>query len=56
MVADRSALTRTFQPYGPIDSVRVFPGRTYAFVNFVHPADAAAAKGALEMQVPHACA
>jgi hypothetical protein len=50
MVASADAVTRIFRPYGPIDSVRVFSGRTYAFVNFVHEADAAAAKVALEMQ------
>ncbi|KAI8467001.1 MAG: hypothetical protein J3K34DRAFT_524076 [Monoraphidium minutum] len=51
MVADADVLARTFRPFGPIDSVRVFAGRTYAFVNFQREEHAAAAKAALEMQV-----
>jgi hypothetical protein len=51
MVADAEVLTQTFRAFGPIESVRVFVGRTYAFVNFAHEAHAAEAKAALEMQV-----
>jgi hypothetical protein len=51
MVADSETVARTFRKFGPIESVRVFAGRTYAFVNFHHEAHAAAAKAALEMQV-----
>jgi len=51
MVADAEVLARLFRPFGPLESVRVFQGRTYAFVNFLHEVHAAAAKAALEMQV-----
>lgn len=51
MVADSDVVTRLFRPFGPIESVRVFAGRTYAFVNYVSEESAAAAKVALEMQV-----
>lgn len=53
-MADAEVLTKIFRPYGPIESVRVFAGRTYAFVNFVYEAHAADAKAALEMQVGRA--
>uniref|UniRef100_A0A7S1X277 RRM domain-containing protein n=1 Tax=Tetraselmis chuii TaxID=63592 RepID=A0A7S1X277_9CHLO len=37
-----------FQSFGSLDSVRVFPGKTYAFVNFMRTADAAVAKDTLD--------
>jgi hypothetical protein len=51
MTADAGVMLHIFGPYGPIESVRVFSGRTYAFVNFIHEMHAADAKSALEMQV-----
>jgi hypothetical protein len=51
MVADADALARVFAPFGALESVRAFSGRTYAFVNFEHARDAAAAKAGLEMSV-----
>jgi len=39
-----------FSHFGPLESVRVFPGKTFAFVNFVHAAHAIAAKAALDAQ------
>jgi hypothetical protein len=51
MIPNAEVLTSVFHPFGPIESVRVFTGRTYAFVNFMHEAHAAAAKASLEMQV-----
>lgn len=37
-----------FSRFGPLESVRVFPGKTFAFVNFVHAAHAIAAKSLLD--------
>ena len=36
--------------FGPLESVRVFPGKTFAFVNFLEAGDAIAAKAALDGQ------
>lgn len=36
--------------FGPLESVRVFPGKTFAFVNFMNAADAVQAKMALDGQ------
>eukprot|EP00210_Caulerpa_lentillifera_P004736 g4520.t1 len=36
----RSVLKSIFEEYGPIEDVVTFPGRMYAFVNFIHPVDA----------------
>jgi hypothetical protein len=37
-----------FSRFGALESVRVFPGKTFAFVNFVHASHAIAAKAALD--------
>jgi hypothetical protein len=43
-----------FSRFGPLESVRVFPGKTFAFVNFLHAAHAIQAKAALDGQPsPH---
>jgi hypothetical protein len=43
-----------FSRFGPLESVRVFPGKTFAFVNFVHATHAIQAKAALDGQPsPH---
>lgn len=39
-----------FSRFGPLESVRVFPGKTFAFVNFVHANHAISAKAALDGQ------
>lgn len=36
--------------YGPLESVRVFPGKTFAFVNFINAAHAMTSKAALDGQ------
>lgn len=36
----RSVLKSIFEEYGPIEDVVTFPGRMYAFVNFIRPEDA----------------
>eukprot|EP00210_Caulerpa_lentillifera_P002548 g2445.t1 len=36
----RSVLKSIFEEYGPIEDVVTFPGRMYAFVNFIHPENA----------------
>lgn len=36
----RSVLKSIFEEYGPLEDVVTFPGRMYAFVNFIHPQDA----------------
>lgn len=37
--------------FGPLESIRVFPGKTFAFVNFLAAADAIRAKAAMDAQV-----
>jgi len=37
--------------FGPLESTRVFPGKTFAFVNFVVAMDAIQAKATLDAQV-----
>lgn len=44
----RAAMESLFSSFGPLESVRVFPGKTFAFVNFVHAAHAIAAKSTLD--------
>lgn len=44
----KSAMEECFRVFGGLDSVRVFPGKTYAFVNFHSVAAAIAAKEALD--------
>ncbi|GBF88841.1 hypothetical protein Rsub_01742 [Raphidocelis subcapitata] len=51
MIPNAEVLTTIFRRFGPIESVRVFTGRTYAFVNYMCEAHAATAKASLEMQV-----
>jgi hypothetical protein len=51
---NRAAMEALFSRFGPLESVRVFPGKTFAFVNFVHAAHAIQAKAALDGQPsPH---
>ncbi|KAJ7557455.1 hypothetical protein O6H91_05G127500 [Diphasiastrum complanatum] len=45
---DDDKLIRAFIPYGEIQSVKTFPGRTYAFVQFRSVGEAIRAKTALE--------
>ncbi|KAG2453155.1 hypothetical protein HYH02_002481 [Chlamydomonas schloesseri] len=47
---DRGALEVLFGRFGPLESVRVFPDRNFAFVNYLRASDAAAAKSALDGQ------
>lgn len=47
---NRGAMEALFSRFGPLESVRVFPGKTFAFVNFVHASHAIAAKTALDGQ------
>jgi len=49
----RSVLKSVFEEYGPIEDVVTFPGRMYAFVNFIQPEDAQrAAKELDNMNLP----
>ncbi|KXZ54327.1 hypothetical protein GPECTOR_5g410 [Gonium pectorale] len=48
---DQPALMLTFSPFGVVESVRVFPGLHYAFVNYTEVQSAVAAKTVLEGQV-----
>jgi hypothetical protein len=42
--------------FGPLESVRVFPGKTFAFVNFAEACHAISAKAQLDGQaVPSIC-
>eukprot|EP00198_Chlamydomonas_reinhardtii_P005601 XP_001694937.1 predicted protein [Chlamydomonas reinhardtii] len=43
-------LSRNLCRYGPLESVRVFPDRNFAFVNYLSASDAATAKAALDGQ------
>lgn len=45
---NRAALELVFAQYGPVESVRVFPGKTFAFVNFTTQQHALDAKAALD--------
>lgn len=45
---DEEGLRRAFVPYGKVERVKTFPGRTYAFVQFKNVEDATRAKDALE--------
>lgn len=45
---DEDALRRAFMPFGEVDRVKTFPGRTYAFVQFQTVEDATRAKNALD--------
>lgn len=40
----RAGLEQVYSRYGPLESVRAFTGKTYAFINFMSTADAVAAK------------
>eukprot|EP00887_Chlorella_sp_A99_P003033 scaffold9.g3033.t1 len=42
------AVLAVFAPYGKVDSVRVFPVKAYAFVNYAEPAAAVGAMAALD--------
>jgi len=44
----RASIEECFKGFGPLESVRVFPGKTYAFVNFEKAKDAAHAKESLD--------
>ncbi|WIA09105.1 hypothetical protein OEZ85_008517 [Tetradesmus obliquus] len=51
---NRTAMEALFSRFGPLESVRVFPGKTFAFVNFVAAGHAIQAKAALDGQPsPH---
>jgi hypothetical protein len=46
-----------FSRFGPVESIRVFPGKTFAFVNYHAANHAIAAKAALDGQPsPQVCA
>ncbi|KAL3687423.1 hypothetical protein R1sor_013732 [Riccia sorocarpa] len=45
---DEEGLRRAFMPYGEVERVKTFPGRTYAFVQFKNVEEATRAKNALE--------
>ncbi|KAG6550053.1 hypothetical protein Mapa_008567 [Marchantia paleacea] len=45
---DEEGLRRAFVPYGEVERVKTFPGRTYAFVQFKNVEEATRAKDALE--------
>lgn len=45
---DEEALRRAFMPFGDVERVKTFPGRTYAFVEFRTVEDATRAKDSLE--------
>jgi hypothetical protein len=47
---NRAAMELLFSRFGPVESVRVFPGKTFAFVNYTHAPHAIAAKAALDGQ------
>lgn len=47
--------THPCSQFGPLESIRVFPGKTFAFVNFANAVDAIRAKSALDAQVCGAC-
>jgi hypothetical protein len=40
----------THRAYGPLEGVRVFPGKTFAFVNYLRAEDAARARDELDGQ------
>lgn len=48
---NKQAIEALFSPYGALESVRVFPGKTFAFVNFVDASDAVQAKAVLDGQM-----
>lgn len=51
---NRTAMEALFSRFGPLESVRVFPGKTFAFVNFVAAGHAIQAKAVLDGQPsPH---
>eukprot|EP00898_Chlorokybus_atmophyticus_P002310 jgi/Chlat1/307/Chrsp1S03067 len=43
-------LRRYFEPFGPLEYIRMFPGRTYAFVQFMHMQDSLMAKDRMQNQ------
>ncbi|XP_073391415.1 uncharacterized protein [Physcomitrium patens] len=45
---DEDGLRRAFMPYGEVERVKTFPGRTYAFVQFQKVEEATRAKNALD--------
>ncbi|XP_021853304.2 uncharacterized protein [Spinacia oleracea] len=45
---DEAILRKAFSPFGDIDKITAFPGRTYAFVQFRHLASACRAKETLQ--------
>lgn len=45
---DEDGLRRAFMPYGEVERVKTFPGRTYAFVQFKKVEEATLAKNALD--------
>ncbi|GMH36204.1 hypothetical protein BSKO_04072 [Bryopsis sp. KO-2023] len=47
----KTVLFSLFSRYGPVESVRIFPGKTFAFVNFQQATHAARAKEALDAEV-----
>lgn len=47
----KTVLFSLFSRYGPVESVRIFPGKTFAFVNFQQSQHAARAKEALDGEV-----
>ncbi|GIL69844.1 hypothetical protein Vretifemale_639, partial [Volvox reticuliferus] len=47
---NKLAMELLFARFGPLESVRVFPGKTFAFVNYLAPQHAVAAKMALDGQ------
>ncbi|KXZ54121.1 hypothetical protein GPECTOR_5g222 [Gonium pectorale] len=47
---NKLAMELLFARFGPLESVRVFPGKTFAFVNYLAPQHAVAAKTALDGQ------
>ncbi len=47
---NKGAMEVLFSRFGPVESIRVFPGKTFAFVNYHHASHAIAAKAALDGQ------
>eukprot|EP00200_Dunaliella_tertiolecta_P014577 CAMPEP_0202392458 /NCGR_PEP_ID=MMETSP1127-20130417/92384_1 /ASSEMBLY_ACC=CAM_ASM_000462 /TAXON_ID=3047 /ORGANISM="Dunaliella tertiolecta, Strain CCMP1320" /LENGTH=2142 /DNA_ID=CAMNT_0048994965 /DNA_START=157 /DNA_END=6583 /DNA_ORIENTATION=+ len=47
---NKSAMELLFSQFGPLESIRVFPGKTFAFVNFTNATDAIRAKTMLDSQ------